>query len=220
MNAMTNSMFRILFVCTGNMCRSPVAQIVTRRLLDERLGESARAFTVASAGTAAVTGSPMASGSGAALGAFGVAQAVRSFRSRRLTSGMVAEADLVLTAERRHRQLVVTLQPSALARAFCFREFVRLLTGAERNELPADPVRHAHAAVAMARSRRGMPGFVRAEDDAIPDPITHAPGAHQRSVALIAATARQLVELLTPPAGRVATALPAEGVTAQRPVSP
>ncbi|HEX6351453.1 hypothetical protein [Actinophytocola sp.] len=211
---MTNSRFGILFVCTGNICRSPVAEIMTRSLLDERLGEHADAFTVASAGTAAIPGSLLATGSGAALSALGVSHAVWSFRARRLSAGMVAAADLVLTAERGHRQLVVTLQPSALARAFCFREFVRLLAGVERHDLPTDPVAHARAAVALARGRRGTIGIVRAETDAIPDPIAKPPSAHERSVELITATSRRLVELLIPPARRTETGLSAEGVMA------
>jgi hypothetical protein len=89
-----------------------------------------------------------------------------------------------------------------------------LLAGIDGRELPADPVRHAHAAMAAARQRRGMGGFVRADADALPDPITHTPSAHLRSVELITATSRQLVELLTPSTRRTETAPPAEGVTA------
>jgi protein-tyrosine phosphatase len=211
---MTSPTFSILFVCTGNICRSPLAEIVTRRLLDERLGVSGAAFTVASAGTRAVTGNSMAVGSRRALSALGATEAARSFRARRLDAGMAASADLVLTAERGHRQLVVTLQPTALAKTFCFREFVRLLAGIERRDLPADPVHHARAAMAAAGRRRGMDGLVRADADALPDPIAHTPSVHQRSVELIAATAGRLVVLLTPLARRTETAPAVEGVTA------
>ena len=34
--------FGILFVCTGNQCRSPVAEVLARRLLDERFGSGSR----------------------------------------------------------------------------------------------------------------------------------------------------------------------------------
>jgi Low molecular weight phosphotyrosine protein phosphatase len=52
--------FRLLFVCTGNICRSPFAEILTRHLLRGRLGgRAAAAFDVSSAGVAAVVGSAM-----------------------------------------------------------------------------------------------------------------------------------------------------------------
>ncbi len=52
--------FGILFVCTGNQCRSPVAEVLARRLLDERFGsEHAVRFDVSSAGTQAVRGEPI-----------------------------------------------------------------------------------------------------------------------------------------------------------------
>ena len=195
---MTDSTFDILFVCTGNICRSPVAETMTRRLLDERLGASAMAFIVASAGTLATRGTGMAAATRAALTAYGAPEEARSFRARRLDPDMVAAADVVLTAERRHRQLVVMLQPAALPTTFCLLEFVRLLDGVDRHELPADPVEHAHAAVALARKRRGAAGHVDALADALPDPSTQTSSAHRRSVDLIATTSARLVELLTP----------------------
>jgi protein-tyrosine phosphatase len=52
--------FHILFVCTGNVCRSPFAEIYTRHLLIGRLGgRGARAYPVASAGVGALHGSGM-----------------------------------------------------------------------------------------------------------------------------------------------------------------
>src|SRR6476620_8838125 len=54
------STFRLLFICTGNICRSPFAEILTRHLLRGRLGgRGAGAFEVSSAGVSAVVGSGM-----------------------------------------------------------------------------------------------------------------------------------------------------------------
>ena len=44
-------MFRWLVVCTGNICRSPMAEHLVRDGLRTRLGEAAADFVVASAGT-------------------------------------------------------------------------------------------------------------------------------------------------------------------------
>ena len=52
--------FRLLFVCTGNICRSAFAEVLTRHLLNERLGYGpASAIVVSSAGIQAVVGSGM-----------------------------------------------------------------------------------------------------------------------------------------------------------------
>src|SRR5438067_4107675 len=104
--------FRILFVCTGNVCRSPVAEIFTRQILREKLGEAAAGFVVTSAGTNSLPGAKIDSRSAATLTAYGLGDAAHSFRTRRLDPQMVLQADLVLTAERKHRRSVVTLEPA------------------------------------------------------------------------------------------------------------
>jgi protein-tyrosine phosphatase len=196
---MTTTTFTILFVCTGNVCRSPVAEVLTRHLLHEGLGADVARFFVASAGTAAVTGTRMDRHSRAALTVRGLDHDAAVFRARRLDQAMVADADLVLTAERFHRRHVVLLEPSALATTFAFREVVRLLDGANRDALPSDPVARARATVDLARHRRGWAGYVSEAADAVPDPVDLAPSMHQSSTELIHATSRRLVDLLFPP---------------------
>ncbi|HEX9528470.1 MAG TPA: hypothetical protein VF951_13310, partial [Streptosporangiaceae bacterium] len=51
--------FGILFVCTGNVCRSVIAERLARRGLRARLGADARRFRVASAGIAGLDGCPV-----------------------------------------------------------------------------------------------------------------------------------------------------------------
>ena len=50
-----NDSFRVLFVCTGNICRSPMAEGLLRHILPERLKSK---VTVSSAGTHAIDGNP------------------------------------------------------------------------------------------------------------------------------------------------------------------
>ena len=110
--------FNVLFVCTGNVCRSPVAELVTRRLLVDKFGpEEAARFAVSSAGTNAVLGEPMDPLSRAELADAGLdGDEATDFRSRPVTVEAIEAADLILTADRTHRSAVVQLAPSALAR--------------------------------------------------------------------------------------------------------
>ena len=74
----------MLFVCTGNVCRSPVAELVTRRLLADNFGpEEAARFAVSSAGTNAALGEPMDPRSRAELTDVGLdGDEASGFRSR------------------------------------------------------------------------------------------------------------------------------------------
>jgi protein-tyrosine phosphatase len=191
------STFRILFVCTGGICRSAFAEILARHLLRERLGvvDAAR-FTVASAGTAAVLGAAMHPFSRAELARWGLAGMARGFRSHPLDMPVVAGSDLVLTAERRHRRAAVELQPSALRTTFCVREMARLAKEVRAETLPDDPVERAKAAVAAARKLRGAARYVPVEEDAIPDPVALGPSAHHDTAKLIEESLLGLISLL------------------------
>jgi protein-tyrosine phosphatase len=95
--------YRVLFVCTGNTCRSPLAEVALRLTLD-RDGERVQ---VGSAGTAAWEGQPAAEHSVAIAAREG--GDLRSHRSRRLTPEMLREADLVLVMEAGHLDAVLAL---------------------------------------------------------------------------------------------------------------
>ncbi len=84
----------VLFVCTGNTCRSPMAEAVARHLLEKGAidGISGSIF-VASAGTATSDGLPVSGEAIAALSRLGISH---EGKSKRLTEAMVRRADLVL----------------------------------------------------------------------------------------------------------------------------
>jgi protein-tyrosine-phosphatase len=88
---------KILFVCTGNTCRSPLAETIARRMLSESGKEN---VFVSSAGTSAFDGSPA---SDAAI-LIGVERGLdlSAHRSRKLTEEMLADADLVLVMSPEH----------------------------------------------------------------------------------------------------------------------
>ncbi len=79
-----------------------------------------------------------------------------AFRSRRLTAGLVRDADLVLAATRALRDEVITLAPAAMRRCFTWLELAWLLDGLAPQDLPGDsPADRLRAVPATAAGRRG-----------------------------------------------------------------
>ena len=152
--------FRVLFVCIGNVCRSPLGE----RLLAAKLPPEA--FEVSSAGVGAMAGSPMSPESAGHLVSYG--GSADGFVARQLAPAMVKESDLVLTATKAIRSRVLEDAPGALRRTFTVREFAALL-----DVVPAesDPVATVRAAAAE-RSRAAL------SDYDIPDPYGRGDDAH------------------------------------------
>ncbi len=188
--------FRILFVCTGNICRSPFAERVARRLLADHLGdEGAGRFVISSAGTQAVVGSGMDLLTRVEVRAWG--GDLDGFVARQVGDADIAAADLVLTAELAHRAFVVRQVPRALRTAFTLREFVRLITAGRPGRLLADdPVARARQVVAAARATRGTLERVPREDNEVPDPHGLPVEVYRESAALIAAALHDIVKLM------------------------
>jgi protein-tyrosine phosphatase len=111
----------ILFVCTGNVCRSPMA---------ERLAVAYCArlqipdLTVSSAGTRAVIAHPIHPDAALVLEKLG--GDASNFAARQLTSRIASDTDLVLTMTRAHRDAVLELAPRGLRRTFTLSEAARL----------------------------------------------------------------------------------------------
>ena len=92
---------RVLLVCTGNICRSPLGEALLRRALTER---GLPTVEVTSAGTGAWDGAPASEG--AYLVALERGLDLSGHRARLLTRELVEQADLVLTMARHHRARV------------------------------------------------------------------------------------------------------------------
>jgi protein-tyrosine-phosphatase len=114
---------RVLFVCSGNTCRSPLAVVAFRRMLDEAGRQD---ITVESAGTGAYDGAPASEG--AYLVALEVGLDLSDHRARLLNRELVAQADLILTMSRGHLSRVERLGGEGKAH----------LLGAYANAIEAD----------------------------------------------------------------------------------
>lgn len=108
----------ILFVCTGNICRSPVAEHLLRDLAGGDAPGTAPAArpSVSSAGTAGLSGYAMDPRSVEYLRLRGIDGG--GFTARRATRRMVSSADLVIGFEQEHVNECLRLAPSAMSRAF------------------------------------------------------------------------------------------------------
>jgi len=95
---------RILFVCTGNTCRSPMAASIAREVAAER---GLTDLEIESAGTGAYDGT--GASDGALLVAMERGRDLSEHRARQLTRALVDSADLVLVMGDRHLQRVMEL---------------------------------------------------------------------------------------------------------------
>ena len=187
--------FRVLHVCTGNICRSPMAEHLMRSGLQDRLGPAAERFVIESAGTWGHTGSPMETYALSTLKTYGVDG--HAFSARELVAEHVVAADLVLGATREHRAAAVVLHPRAAARTFTLREFARLAGAVDPATLPAgEPVERARALVRAAAANRGLVPPRSPRDDDLDDPYQAPESAFTTCGALVQDTLQGPLDLL------------------------
>ncbi len=109
----------IVYVCTANVNRSPMAAALTSHLAATRGLE----LTVGSASTLLRPGHRASPATLAVLRARGID--AESHRSRTLTPELVADAELVLTMERAHLRVAALMAPGAFDKTFTLKEFLR-----------------------------------------------------------------------------------------------
>ncbi|MEK3825636.1 MULTISPECIES: low molecular weight protein arginine phosphatase [Paenibacillus] len=109
-------MKHILFVCTGNTCRSPMAEGLLRKLAAERGIE----VHVRSAGVAASSGMPISRHAEAVLKDH---QAEGPSQSTQLSEALVEWADLILTLTRSHKQHVMQVFPNSIQKTYTLKEY-------------------------------------------------------------------------------------------------
>ncbi|MET0496264.1 MAG: low molecular weight phosphatase family protein [Actinoplanes sp.] len=186
--------FSILHVCVGNICRSVMAERLTRLEVQNRFGARANRVQVSSAGTRAQPGAAMHPYTAAALRARGADP--DHYAARRLAVDLIADADVILTATATERDDVLSMAPGALDRTFTLLEFARLAVHLP----PAGPSERfqprAVVSTALGMRWRTTPG-TRGSDDIV-DP-RRTPEAFHQCAAVVADALRRTMAALAPP---------------------
>ncbi|WP_424936260.1 MULTISPECIES: hypothetical protein [Bacteria] len=180
----------ILTVCTGNICRSPLAAT----LLATRLSDLA--VQVGSAGTQALVGHGMPEPARRIALLHGAdPDLVTDHEARLLTEPRLHEADLVLAMTGEHRTFALHLAPSGLRRTFAVREFARLAATLEDKTLHeivegagSAPRARLEAVVTAVADQRGTSPAAEGDEDVV-DP-------YRRSFSVYEESAAQLVPAL------------------------
>ena len=163
----------ILILCTGNICRSPMAEAFLRHRLQD-LGEEAH---VHSAGLL-YGGNPVPNEGLKALADMGLDTS--GHRSRRMTADMVEQADLVLCMAREHLREAVLLSPRGWPRSFTLKELVRRGEEVGPRE-PGQPFDEWLSKVHAGRTRADLLGS--SHDDDVADPIGMGQDVYRRTAA-------------------------------------
>ena len=177
--------FGVLFVCTGNICRSPTAEALARRELARYPGVP---IQVSSAGSHALEGNPAASRSMLAASTRG-ANLERHF-ARELTRRRVRSAGLILCMAAEHRPFVLSYDRAAADRTFLLATFARV--AGQWDWLAGSPAELVAVAAEHAIERDG---------DDIDDPLGQPAEAY-------AACAERLDGLVTPVIAALVKTLP------------
>jgi len=109
----------ILFVCTGNTCRSPMAQAIAQHQLDQQEPEGITT-RVASAGVAAGEGMPATDEAVQVLERMGIE--LNDHQSRLLTLPMIDQAEIIYTMTPSHAQAIMTMAPNSVHKVFVLDE--------------------------------------------------------------------------------------------------
>jgi protein-tyrosine-phosphatase len=171
-------MINILFVCTGNICRSPMAEALFQRKLEDEYPRIAPFVTVSSAGISAIDGNLATYSAMQAMDLWGID--LEPHRASVLTAERLHEADLVLAMAREHLMVIGRLSRDASRKSTTLKS---LAFEAETivDRLGEEPVRDEYEArwriesvLGILRQRRGEEEFMadmQSDSSDIIDPI-------------------------------------------------
>jgi low molecular weight protein-tyrosine phosphatase len=194
-------MATILLVCTGNICRSPMAEGFLRRELEQRAIEGIR---VESSGLSGWEGSPATSEGVEALAEYGLD--ISEHKARRLTRDMAERADLVVAMSAEHREGVARLVPSAASRTFTIKELVYLLESFPIQAVQGSAAQQLRASVKAATDLREEAPELELLDEDIADPLGLGIESFRAAAWELESLSRRLADGLFPGVARATVA--------------
>jgi glycine hydroxymethyltransferase len=167
----------VLFVCTGNVCRSPMAEGLFKQAVRGR-----GAYRVISAGVGAVDGQRASDHAVTALRALGLD--ISSHRSRHLTADIVAQADYIFGMTHSHVDAIMLLYPQAAEKTFLLREFDETLDAYE-NDI-SDPIGGSYEVYCNCRDQieQGIVSMLKFIEQTSVNPSSVAQTPAKQSVAI------------------------------------
>ena len=144
----------VLFICTGNICRSPMAEGLFRHAVAGR-GD----YRVVSAGLGAVDGQPPSAHAVTAMREIGLD--ISQQRSHMLTASLVREADYIFGMTHNHVDSVMLLYPPMAEKVFLLREFDETLDPFEKDI--SDPIGGSYGVYVECRDQieQGIASILR-----------------------------------------------------------
>jgi len=123
---------RILFVCTGNTCRSPLAQILLKKYLSQIASFFDKRYEILSCGIVASDGASLSEE---------VKKILKEYEdlntehfARRIDKEILLSSDLIFVMEKRHKEFIINLEPLVESRVFLLGKFLP-----QEQEIP-DPI--------------------------------------------------------------------------------
>jgi protein-tyrosine-phosphatase len=178
----------LLFVCTGNVCRSPMGEALATRLLAER----AINVTVTSAGLLGA-GRPTTKEVRLVMRRRGLD--LSDHRSRRLADALLGPPDLIVTMAREHARAVMELHPALFPRTFTLKDLVRRAQNENRRQ-EGESMEGYLRRLEQGRKPWDLAGGNANED--VPDPIGQSKRVYERCAAEIETLVSVLVDKVWP----------------------